>query len=109
MKMKKPIKVFVFLVGLVVILAGMGLVVAALSAGRAAKMAVETAGTKTLNVGVTVGKAKASIFTGATHLQDIVVKNPSLHYKAHGAILKTCCGCGSRGRVVAMNCPRGAC
>jgi hypothetical protein len=79
--MKKLLKVLVLILVLLVFLAGISVVAVLLFgnkiAGRAAKTAVETAGTKMLGVGVTVGKANASIFTGAVGLQDILVKNPS--------------------------------
>ena len=63
------------LVGLVVlaVVAGIGV---AIFADRAVKLAVQTAGTKTLNVGVEVGKADASILGGSVGLQDIRVANP---------------------------------
>jgi len=63
------------LVGLV-ILAIVAAVGVAIFADRAVKMAVESAGTKTLNVGVEVGKADASILSGSVGFQDIRVANP---------------------------------
>ena len=63
------------LVGLVILAIVVGIGVA-IFADRAVKMAVESAGTKTLNVGVEVGKADASILSGSVGFQDIRVANP---------------------------------
>ncbi len=44
---------------------------------RALKLAVETAGTKTLNVGVTVEDVSFSILNGTFRLKNLVIRNPS--------------------------------
>ena len=74
--MRRLLRKIRFLITLLVVLAVGGVVAVVLLASQAVKTAVETAGTKTLNVGVTVGKAKASVFTGAISLQNTVIANP---------------------------------
>jgi len=74
--MRKLIRRILFLITLLVVLAVAGIVVVILFADKAVKTVVETAGTKTLNVGVQVGKANASLLSGAVRLQDITVANP---------------------------------
>lgn len=75
--MRKLLKAVVFLVILLLVLAAIAVVGVALFADRAAKAVVEKAGTKTLNVGVAVGKADASLLRGGLHLRNITVANPS--------------------------------
>jgi len=74
--MKKFIKAILFLIVVLIVLAVVGIVGVILFADKAVQTAVETAGTKTLNVGVKVGKANASVLTGAVGLQEITVANP---------------------------------
>ena len=74
--MRKLIRAILFIITLAVVLAVAGVVVAILFTDKAVKSVVETAGTKTLNVGVQVGKANASLLSGAVRLQDINVANP---------------------------------
>jgi hypothetical protein len=74
--MRKLIKRIRFIIVLLVVLAVIGIVAVALLADKAVQRAVETAGTKTLNVGVTVGKAAAHILQGSVNLQNIAVANP---------------------------------
>ena len=40
------------------------------------KVGIETAGTKTLNVGVEVDSVDLSIFSGAINISGLVIKNP---------------------------------
>ncbi len=63
--MRKLIRAILFIITLVVVLAVAGIVVAILFTDKAVKTMVEKAGTKTLNVGVQVGKANASLLSGA--------------------------------------------
>ncbi|MCX5644903.1 MAG: hypothetical protein NTZ17_09500 [Phycisphaerae bacterium] len=84
--MRKLIRAILFLIIVLIVLAVIAVVGVILFADKAVKMAVETAGTKTLNVNVTVGKASASLLTGAVGLQDIVVANPAGYQGA--ALLK---------------------
>jgi hypothetical protein len=74
--MKKLLKLVVTIIVVLVVLAVLGVVGVALFADRAVKAAVESAGTKTLNVGVKVEKADASILGGSVGLQKIAVANP---------------------------------
>jgi hypothetical protein len=73
---KKLIRAISFFLTTIIVLAVVGVVGAFLFANKAVKTAVETAGTRTLNVGVTVGKAKASVLSGVVDLRDITVANP---------------------------------
>ncbi len=74
--MRKLIRRIRSLIVLLIVLAIVGIVGVFLFANKAVKTAVETAGTKTLNVGVTVGQAKASVLSGAVGLHEIAVANP---------------------------------
>jgi hypothetical protein len=74
--MRRLIRAILFLITVVVVLAVAGVVAAILFTDKAVKTVVETAGTKTLNVGVQVGKANASLLSGAVTLQDITIANP---------------------------------
>lgn len=76
-KMRKLLKAVLSLVVILVVLAVLGVIAVAVLADRAVKTAVETAGTRTLNVGVKVGKAHAVILRGAVELQNIAVANPA--------------------------------
>jgi hypothetical protein len=74
--MKKPFKILltgfaVILVLLVVIVIAVGLF-----ADSALRVAVETAGTKALNVGVSVGGVDLSILRGELDFKDIKINNP---------------------------------
>lgn len=64
----------VVIVALVLII--IGAIAAALLANKVVQKAVETAGTKALNVGVDVGKADVSILGGSVDLRNIRVANP---------------------------------
>lgn len=74
--MKKLIRAILFVIMVLVILAVAGVVGAALFANRAVKSAVESAGTKTLNVGVAVDSADVSFLGGSVGLDQIRVANP---------------------------------
>jgi hypothetical protein len=75
--MKKLLRVILFAIVFVIVLGVIGIVAVILFADKAVKTAVETAGTRTLNVAVTVGKANASVLSGTVGLQDITVANPA--------------------------------
>jgi uncharacterized protein YhdP len=75
--MKKLVKAVLIIVIVVIVLAILGVAAVAILEGRIVQKAVETAGTKTLNVGVTVGEADASILRGTVGLQNITVANPA--------------------------------
>jgi hypothetical protein len=74
--MRKLIKAVLFIIVVLVVLAVVGVVGAILFADRVVKTAVETAGTRTLNVGVNVGGANASLLAGTIGLREITVANP---------------------------------
>ncbi|MBM4026127.1 MAG: hypothetical protein FJ280_12080, partial [Planctomycetes bacterium] len=61
--MRRLIKAILFLVVVLVVLAVVGIVGAVLFADRVVRTAVETAGTRTLNVRVDVGRANASLLS----------------------------------------------
>ena len=73
--MRKLLKAILSIIAGLAAVAIIGIVAVILLADRVVKTAVETAGTRTLKVSVTVGKAKASLLTGAVGLQDITVAN----------------------------------
>ncbi len=74
--MRKLIRRIRFLVVLLIVLVIIGVVAVLLFANRAVKRIVETSGKSTLNVEVTVGRAKASVLSGAVGLHEITVANP---------------------------------
>ena len=75
--MRKLIKRIRFIIVMLAVLVVGGAVAVALLADKAVQTAVEKAGTKTLNVGVKVGKAHAGILQGTVDLQNITVANPA--------------------------------
>ncbi len=75
--MIRLIKAFLSLVIVVIVLVIVAVVAVALLANRAVRTAVETAGTKALNVPVTVGQADVSLLSGSARLQDLRVANPA--------------------------------
>lgn len=74
--MKKLFKLIVTVIVVLVVLAVAGVVGVAVFADRAVASAVESAGTKTLQVPVEVGDADASILSGSVGLQNLAVANP---------------------------------
>ena len=74
--MRKLLKAVLSLIILLIVLVAIAAVGVAIFADRAARAAVEKAGTKILNVGVTVGKADASLLRGGLDLRNITVANP---------------------------------
>lgn len=77
LEMRRLIKAILFLVVVLVVLAVVGIVGAVLFADRVVRTAVETAGTRTLNVRVDVGRANASLLSGTVGLHEITVANPA--------------------------------
>ena len=75
--MKKLIKAILFLIVVLIVLAVIGVVGVILFADTAVKTAVEKAGTRALNVAVTIDKANASLLAGTADLLDITVANPA--------------------------------
>ena len=76
-KRTKRLKKVLYAIITVAVLAVVGAVAVALMADRMVQTAVETAGTKTLNVVVKVGKADAGLLRGAVGMQNITVANPA--------------------------------
>jgi len=76
MKKKKLVRSLFFLVTLVGVLFIAGAIGLSLFADSAVRVAVESAGAKTLGVGVDVGKADLAILGGSVTLRDITVANP---------------------------------
>lgn len=74
--MKRLFKVIITVVIVIVVLVLAGVVGVALFADRAVKSAVESAGSRTLQVPVEVGKADVSILGGSVGLQSLRVGNP---------------------------------
>jgi hypothetical protein len=74
--MKKLFKLLYFVLAAILVIALVVVIAVGLFANRALKMAVETAGTKALNVGVTVGKVDLSILSGTLGLENLMINNP---------------------------------
>lgn len=75
-KMKKPLKVLSLILLVIVVLVVIAVVLVNLFADRAVKIGIETAGTKALNVGVSVDDVDLSILGGKLALQNLLIKNP---------------------------------
>ena len=84
--MRKRRKSLKLIVGTVLILALVAIVGVNLLADSAVRVAVETAGTKALSVGVDLDAAKLSITGGALTLHDLTVANPPGYQ--HDTLLK---------------------
>ncbi len=74
--MKKLVKTVLAVVIVLIVLMAVGVIGVALFADRAVKAAVESAGARTLNVGVDVEQADVSLLGGALVLRGIAVANP---------------------------------
>ncbi len=74
--MRKLLKSIKWIVVVVLVLIVIGVVGVNLFADSAVRVAVETAGTKALSVGVEVDKADLSIMSGSLDLRDVTVANP---------------------------------
>jgi hypothetical protein len=74
--MKKLRKILLVTLAVIVILVAAVVVFVNLFADRAVKAGIETAATKTLNVGVTINSLDLSILGGKLALQDLIIKNP---------------------------------
>ena len=73
MKLFKSIRVVIPAVVLLIIII---ILLINFFADRAVKVAIETAGTKALNVGVAVGDVDLSILAGSLRIDDLVIENP---------------------------------
>jgi uncharacterized protein involved in outer membrane biogenesis len=74
--MRKLLKSLKLLLIVVVVLIVIAAIAASLFANSAVRVAVETAGTKALSVGVELDAAKLSILTSSLSLRDLTVANP---------------------------------
>lgn len=74
--MRKPAKAILFFVVVLIVLVIVGVLGMTLFADRAVKAAVESAGTRTLNVRVAVAQAGASLLRGSMDLRSIRIANP---------------------------------
>jgi hypothetical protein len=84
--MRKLLRSLRVLVVVVVIVAIAAVAAVRLFAGSAVRVAVETAGTKALNVGVELGGARLSLLGGSVGLRDLTVANPAGYQ--HDTLLK---------------------
>lgn len=81
--MKKKQKIFRNVIIAVLILLVILIVVINLYADRAIKWGIETAGTKTLDVGVKVDNVKLGIMSGTLSLKKLVIDNPTEYQNPH--------------------------
>jgi hypothetical protein len=81
--MKKPLKILRNIIIAILILVIVLLVIVHLYANRAIKWGIETAGSKTLGVGVTVQSAKLGITSGSLGLKGLIIDNPKEYQNPH--------------------------
>ncbi len=74
--MKKPLKILYTVLSVIAILLIVVVIAINLFADSAVKIAIESAGTKALNVGVTVDSVDLSILAGKLGFQNLVINNP---------------------------------
>jgi len=74
--MKRFLKSLRFILLAILILIVVGVIVIHLFAGRALKIGIEAAATKTLNVGVSIDDVDLSVLRGKLGLQNLVINNP---------------------------------
>jgi hypothetical protein len=74
--MRRLIRAILFVVVVLIVLAIVGLVGVILFANRAVQTAVETAGTRALNVAVRIDRTAVSLSAGTVELYGIIVANP---------------------------------
>ena len=74
--MKKSLKIIYTVLSVIVILLIVAVIAINLFADSAVKVAIETAGTRALNVGVTVDSVDLSILGGKLSLRNLVIDNP---------------------------------
>jgi len=81
--MKKPVKTFPKTIVTVLILIVILIVVVNLYGDLGVKWGIETAGKKTLNVGVKVEKARLGILSGTLGMENLVIDNPKEYQNPH--------------------------
>ncbi|MBN2183077.1 MAG: AsmA family protein [Sedimentisphaerales bacterium] len=74
--MKKPLRFFCYGVAAVFIALIVVVIIAGIFADSALKIAIETAGTKALNVGVDVNEVDLSILSGKLGIRNLAINNP---------------------------------
>ena len=74
--MKKPLRILYFGFVAILILVVVALVAIGLFANSALRVAIESAGTKALNVGVSVSKVDLSILRGRLGFENLMINNP---------------------------------
>jgi hypothetical protein len=74
--MKKSLKILSIVASVIVVLLIVAAIAVNLFADSAVKMAIESAGTKALNVGVSVGDVDLSILGGRISFKNLVINNP---------------------------------
>jgi len=74
--MKKPFKILYFCLSAILVVLVVIVVAVGLFANSALRVAIETAGTKALNVGVSVGGVDLSILSGKLGIENITINNP---------------------------------
>lgn len=72
----KKAKIIKGIIAAIVVLIVVIIALIAMFGNRALKTGIETAGSKTLNVDVTLEKISLSIFAGAVELNDLIIANP---------------------------------
>jgi hypothetical protein len=73
---KKSLKIISVILLAVLILATIVVIIIEIFADLALKAGIEVAATKTLNVGVSVGKVDLSIFAGKLNIRNLLINNP---------------------------------
>lgn len=81
--MKKPLKKLKTIFLIIIILLIVAVVAINLYADRAVKWGIETAGTKTLDVGVKVNDVKLGILSGTLGLKNLIIDNPTEYQNPH--------------------------
>ncbi len=74
--MKKPIKILYIVCTAILVIVVVALIAIGLFANSALKVAIETAGTKALNVGVSVNAVDLSVLRGRLGFEDLIINNP---------------------------------
>lgn len=74
--MKKPIKILYIVCTAILVIVVVALIAIGLFANSALKVAIESAGTKALNVGVSVNAVDLSVLRGRLGFEDLIINNP---------------------------------
>ncbi len=74
--MKRPIKILYIVCAAILVIVVIALIAIDLFANSALKVAIESAGTKALNVGVSVNAVDLSVLRGRLGFEDLIINNP---------------------------------